>query len=138
MHGRVHLQLRNVQSAGAGSTFPVAWPASLVVQVVDDCGTSINEATVTASFTNGDPLQAQVAVDGCGRIDAGREHFGTGSGACKLFNQEIDFRALQARRDQNLHLTTSNAAKLPVNSPGSIRRKDPLLLNSSTECCTPG
>ncbi len=38
----------------AGFSTPLAWPTSVAVQVVDDCGTAINAGAVTASFTNGD------------------------------------------------------------------------------------
>ena len=34
---------------------PAGWPAALTVQLNDDCGNSISNASVTASFTNGDP-----------------------------------------------------------------------------------
>ncbi len=49
-------------SIGTGFTTPVAWPTSLVVQVVDDCGTSINAGAVTASFTNGDAPLSLLAI----------------------------------------------------------------------------
>ncbi len=34
---------------------PAAWPVSLVVEVVDNCGAAMNEGSVVASFSNGDP-----------------------------------------------------------------------------------
>jgi uncharacterized protein (TIGR03437 family) len=34
---------------------PAGWPAALTVQLNDDCGNSISNASVSASFTNGDP-----------------------------------------------------------------------------------
>jgi uncharacterized protein (TIGR03437 family) len=34
---------------------PAGWPASLAVQVADDCGNSLSSASVIASFSNGDP-----------------------------------------------------------------------------------
>ena len=34
---------------------PAGWPATLAAQVVDDCGNSITDASVVASFSNGDP-----------------------------------------------------------------------------------
>jgi uncharacterized protein (TIGR03437 family) len=44
-----------VTSIGTGYTAPVAWPAPLIVQVVDDCGAAVNTGSVIASFSNGDP-----------------------------------------------------------------------------------
>ena len=35
---------------------PVGWPVSLQVLVTDDCGSSIGSGSVTASFSNGDPV----------------------------------------------------------------------------------
>ncbi len=37
---------------------PAGWPASLEVQVTDDCGNAVSNATVVASFSNGDPALA--------------------------------------------------------------------------------
>ncbi len=42
-------------SIAAGSSTPVAWPSPLSVQVLDDCSNAINNGSVIASFTNGDP-----------------------------------------------------------------------------------
>jgi len=44
----VHRTLGNSFSA------PVSWPSPVEVQVLDDCGTAVGNATVVASFTNGD------------------------------------------------------------------------------------
>ncbi|HLG99220.1 MAG TPA: hypothetical protein VKX49_23115 [Bryobacteraceae bacterium] len=41
-------------SLGTGFATPVAWPNALSVQVVDDCGNSINSGNVSVSFSNGD------------------------------------------------------------------------------------
>ena len=51
-------------SIGNGFTAPIAWPAPLVVRVVDDCGSSQNTGTVTANFTNGDPPINLIALGG--------------------------------------------------------------------------
>ena len=51
-------------SIGTGSTAPVAWPVSLNVQVVDDCGSAINAGLVTASFSNGDPPLSLLSIGG--------------------------------------------------------------------------
>jgi uncharacterized protein (TIGR03437 family) len=51
-------------SIGAGFATPLAWPTSLIVQVVDDCGTSVNTGSVTASFTNGDVPISLLAIGG--------------------------------------------------------------------------
>jgi uncharacterized protein (TIGR03437 family) len=53
-----------LNSIGTGFTTPLAWPTSLIVQVVDDCGTSINAGSVTASFTNGDVPISLLAIGG--------------------------------------------------------------------------
>ncbi len=34
---------------------PAAWPTPLVIQLSDDCGSSINNGQIVATFTNGDP-----------------------------------------------------------------------------------
>jgi uncharacterized protein (TIGR03437 family) len=49
-------------SLAAGATAPIAWPASLIVQIVDDCGNAINGGNVVASFTNGDPPVSLIGV----------------------------------------------------------------------------
>lgn len=38
-----------------GFSSPTGWPAPIQVKVVDDCGDGVNSASVTASFSNGDP-----------------------------------------------------------------------------------
>src|SRR5262249_42117583 len=39
---------------------PAGWPAALTVQVNDDCGNAVKNASVSASFSNGDaPLMLQ-------------------------------------------------------------------------------
>lgn len=40
---------------GGGFSSPVGWPRTLEVQSVDDCGNPANNATVLATFSNGDP-----------------------------------------------------------------------------------
>jgi uncharacterized protein (TIGR03437 family) len=47
---------------GTGFSTPVAWPAPIVVQVVDDCGTAANAGSVTLSFSNGDSPLSLLAV----------------------------------------------------------------------------
>jgi uncharacterized protein (TIGR03437 family) len=49
-------------SIGAGFSTPLAWPTSILVQVVDDCGTAVNTGSVTASFTNGDLPLSLLAI----------------------------------------------------------------------------
>lgn len=44
-----------VTSLGSQFTVPAAWPNTLGVQVVDDCGNPDVSGTVIASFSNGDP-----------------------------------------------------------------------------------
>jgi uncharacterized protein (TIGR03437 family) len=58
-----------VASTGIGNNFsvPAGWPSALSVQVRDSCGTAISNATVVASFSNGDPplsLDSDDAVAG--------------------------------------------------------------------------
>jgi uncharacterized protein (TIGR03437 family) len=52
----VHRTLGNSFSA------PVSWPSPIEVHVVDDCGTAVANATVVASFTNGDPPLALTSL----------------------------------------------------------------------------
>ncbi|HEY2858764.1 MAG TPA: IPT/TIG domain-containing protein [Terracidiphilus sp.] len=40
---------------GASFNLPAAWPASLAVSVVDDCGSPLTTGNVRISFSNGDP-----------------------------------------------------------------------------------
>ena len=51
-------------SLGTGTTAPVAFPASLSVQVVDNCGNAVDSGTVVVSFTNGDPPLSLIALGG--------------------------------------------------------------------------
>lgn len=44
-----------VTSLGSQFTVPAAWPNTLAVQVVDDCGNADVTGTVTGTFSNGDP-----------------------------------------------------------------------------------
>jgi uncharacterized protein (TIGR03437 family) len=53
-----------ITSLGGGATAPVAWPAAILVQLVDDCGTAVDQAAVTASFTNGDAPISLLGVGG--------------------------------------------------------------------------
>jgi uncharacterized protein (TIGR03437 family) len=43
------------RSLGSNFSSPVSWPTSIELQVSDDCGNPITNATVVASFSNGDP-----------------------------------------------------------------------------------
>jgi uncharacterized protein (TIGR03437 family) len=52
----VHRTLGNSFSA------PASWPSPIEVQVMDDCGTAVPNATVVASFTNGDPPLALTSL----------------------------------------------------------------------------
>jgi uncharacterized protein (TIGR03437 family) len=53
-----------ITSLGTGFTAPVAWPVSLAVQVVDDCGNNVDSGSVVASFTSGDPALALHPIGG--------------------------------------------------------------------------
>ena len=43
------------RTLGNNFASPVGWPSPIEVQVVDDCGEAVGNATVVASFTSGDP-----------------------------------------------------------------------------------
>ena len=46
-----------VETLLAGSfSLSVGWPAAMRAQVIDDCGRPVTSATVTAAFSNGDPV----------------------------------------------------------------------------------
>jgi uncharacterized protein (TIGR03437 family) len=47
---------------GGGFSSPIAWPTSLEVKVVDDCGSPQTDGSVVVSFDNGDPPIALLAV----------------------------------------------------------------------------
>jgi uncharacterized protein (TIGR03437 family) len=50
-------KLAIVETVLAGNfSLSVGWPAAMRTQVIDDCGQPAATATVTASFTNGDPV----------------------------------------------------------------------------------
>jgi uncharacterized protein (TIGR03437 family) len=57
--------------AGLPSQFsvPAAWPVSLLVDVVDDCGDNLDTGSVIASFSNGDPPLSMLPI-GSGRWSA--------------------------------------------------------------------
>lgn len=42
------------RTLGANFTSPVGWPSPIEVRVADDCGTAVPNASVVASFSNGD------------------------------------------------------------------------------------
>jgi uncharacterized protein (TIGR03437 family) len=42
---------------------PVAWPTPLSIQLVDDCGNTINNGQIVATFSNGDPPLALTLAD---------------------------------------------------------------------------
>jgi uncharacterized protein (TIGR03437 family) len=49
-------QLLAVQrSLGTNFASPVGWPTLVEVQLIDDCGNAVTDASVVASFSNGDP-----------------------------------------------------------------------------------
>ena len=50
------------RTLGSSFSAPVSWPSPVEVQVVDDCGTAVANATVVASFTNGDPPLALTSL----------------------------------------------------------------------------
>jgi len=43
------------RSLASSFSSPAGWPSPIEVQVADDCGTAVANATVVASFTSGDP-----------------------------------------------------------------------------------
>ncbi|MEZ5404218.1 MAG: hypothetical protein R2729_31350 [Bryobacteraceae bacterium] len=45
----------SLRSLGQASSVPAGWPAGVVVDVTDDCGTPMLEGTVTLALSNGDP-----------------------------------------------------------------------------------
>ena len=44
-----------ITTIGSNFQLPVGWPSSVDAAVVDDCGNPVSNATVVASFSNGDP-----------------------------------------------------------------------------------
>jgi uncharacterized protein (TIGR03437 family) len=53
-------------STGLGQSFTeiAAWPTPLIIQVVDNCGNPMGAGTVTASFSDGEPLLSLVSLGG--------------------------------------------------------------------------
>jgi uncharacterized protein (TIGR03437 family) len=45
----------SVRSLGQAASVPTGWPAGVVVDVTDDCGTPMRDGTVTLTLSNGDP-----------------------------------------------------------------------------------
>jgi uncharacterized protein (TIGR03437 family) len=50
------------RTLGSSFSAPASWPSPIEVQVMDDCGTAVANATVVASFTNGDPPLALTSL----------------------------------------------------------------------------
>jgi uncharacterized protein (TIGR03437 family) len=50
------------RSLGNNFASPISWPTSIEVQVADDCGNPVSNATVVASFSNGDPPLALTSL----------------------------------------------------------------------------
>ncbi len=50
-------------------SLPAGWPASVILKVNDDCGSSVTGASVSASFSNGDP-PLSLTGDGAGVYSA--------------------------------------------------------------------
>ena len=48
---------------GSNFTFPTGWPGTLEAQVSDDCGNAVSNASVVASFSNGDPPVVLVGLN---------------------------------------------------------------------------
>ncbi|MEP7353011.1 MAG: putative Ig domain-containing protein [Acidobacteriota bacterium] len=61
-----------ITSTGLADTFAVAagWPNSLSVDLRDSCGTAVTNASVVASFTNGDPPLSLLGDDNTGVYSA--------------------------------------------------------------------
>jgi uncharacterized protein (TIGR03437 family) len=57
--GRLHAVHRTL---GSSFSAPAGWPSPIEVQVMDDCGAAVANATVVASFTNGDPPLALTSL----------------------------------------------------------------------------
>jgi uncharacterized protein (TIGR03437 family) len=49
-------------SISSGYTVQAAWPAPIIAQIQDDCGSPLNAGNVTASFTNGDAPLPLVSI----------------------------------------------------------------------------
>jgi uncharacterized protein (TIGR03437 family) len=50
------------RTLGSSFSAPVSWPSPIEVQVMDDCGTAVANATVVATFTSGDPPLALTSL----------------------------------------------------------------------------
>ena len=50
------------RTLGSNFASPVGWPSPIEVQVVDDCGSAVGNATVVASFSSGDPPLALASL----------------------------------------------------------------------------
>ena len=50
------------RSLASSFSSPAGWPSAIEVQVADDCGAAVANATVVASFTNGDPPLALTSL----------------------------------------------------------------------------
>ena len=52
----------SVVSLGQASHVPAGWPAGLVVEVKDDCGSQVDLGSVSVSFSNGDPPLSLLSI----------------------------------------------------------------------------
>jgi uncharacterized protein (TIGR03437 family) len=72
------------RTTGSNFSSPTAWPTPLQALVVDDCGVFANQATVVASFSNGDPAITLVSL-GNGIFDATWTPVNSGANATVTF-----------------------------------------------------
>ncbi len=102
-------------SIGSGFSTPIAWPESIAVEVVDNCGDLISGGKVTISFSNGD---APIPLTNTGN--------GTWSGTWIPVNVSPGLTVRADATDAQLTGSTSVSAQVvanpgvPVVSPGGV------------------
>ena len=89
-------------------------------------------------LTRCERVEADVAVDGGAAGSAGGDHDGIAGGVIEdLSAQRFDRRRVEHGGDQDFH-RTSQTARLPASSPGSMKRKRESTRIARTTLCTPG
>jgi len=105
------------RSLGSSFSAPVSWPNPIEVQVMDDCGTAVANATVVASFTNGDPPLALTSLRNGTYIGTWRP---ANSAAQAVVTVRASLPPLMAAEIQARGAVGANAAAPALNSGGIV------------------
>jgi uncharacterized protein (TIGR03437 family) len=105
------------RTLGSSFSAPVSWPSPIEVQVMDDCGTAAANATVVASFTNGDPPLALTSLRNGTYIGTWRP---SGAATQVVVTVRASLPPLVAAEIQARGAVGANAAAPALNSGGIV------------------